>query len=93
MFAHSFRSSKTFVTFIVSVAIFTDMILFSLIAPILPFALLDRVGLSPQDVQKWNSILLASYGGALMLGCCKLNIPRALGLEKTINLLVPPSSP
>ncbi|KAL8798406.1 MAG: hypothetical protein Q9200_007782, partial [Gallowayella weberi] len=34
----------------------------------LPYALSDRVGIAQEDVQRWNSILLGSFGGALMLG-------------------------
>lgn len=73
MLARSFRSSKSFVTFVVCVAIFTDTLLLGLIVPILPYVLADRVGLPQQDVQRWTSILLALYGGALLLGSCTLN--------------------
>ena len=66
-----FRSSKAFVTFVVAVASFTDTLLLNLIVPILPYALSERVGLSSKQVQQWNSILLSSYGGALMFGSCK----------------------
>lgn len=71
MFAREIRSSKGFVTFVVCVAIFTDMLLSNLIVPMLPYALVERVGLPKEDVQKWNSILLALYGGSQMVGSCK----------------------
>lgn len=71
MFARGIRSSKGFVTFVVCVAIFTDMLLSNLIVPMLPYALVERVGLPKEDVQKWNSILLALYGGSQMVGSCK----------------------
>ena len=58
MFARAFRSSKAFITLVVGVAIFTDMLLGSIIVPILPFILTQRVGLGEEDVQRWNSILL-----------------------------------
>lgn len=70
MFAREIRSSKGFVTFVVCVAIFTDMLLSNLIVPMLPYALLERVGLPKEDVQKWNSILLALYGGSQIVGSC-----------------------
>ncbi|KAL9596364.1 MAG: hypothetical protein Q9219_005842 [cf. Caloplaca sp. 3 TL-2023] len=68
MYASKFRSSDGFIIFVVGVAVFTDMLLYGLIVPMLPYALADRVGIAPEDVQRWNSILLASFGAALMLG-------------------------
>ena len=72
MFAYKLRSSKPFITFVVCVAMFTDMGLANLILPVLPYALAERAGLAPQEVQRWNSILLASFGGAQVLGSCAL---------------------
>lgn len=59
------------------VAVFTDMLLYGLIVPILPYMLSGRVGIPQEDVQKWNSILLGSFGGALTIGSRKgpLSIP------------------
>ncbi|KAI4196414.1 MAG: hypothetical protein LQ350_006559 [Teloschistes chrysophthalmus] len=68
MYAPRFRSSNGFIIFVVGAAVFTDMMLYGLIVPMLPYALVDRVGISPEDIQKWNSILLGSFGGALMFG-------------------------
>ncbi|KAL8733016.1 MAG: hypothetical protein Q9166_002414 [cf. Caloplaca sp. 2 TL-2023] len=77
MFAQKFRSSDGFIIFVVGVAVFTDMMLYGLIVPMLPYALSDRVGIGQEDVQRWNSILLGSFGGALMGGSCLI----ALGLS------------
>ena len=74
MLAQSFRSSKTFTIFVVCTAIFTDTLLLNIVIPILPFVLTDRVGLSEADAQKWNSILLASFGGAMILGSRTLSL-------------------
>lgn len=71
MFAQKFRSSKTFVVFVVCTAIFTDTLLLNIVLPVLPYALSDRIGLSESDTQRWNSILLAAYGVALIFGSCK----------------------
>lgn len=68
MVTHKFRSSKAFITFVVCVAMLTDMFLANLILPVLPYALSERVGFAQEDVQRWNSVLLASFGGAQMLG-------------------------
>lgn len=72
MVAQKSRASKTFTSFIVCVSVHTDILLQNLIVPVLPYALSERVGLSREDdVQKWNSILLASFGGSLMVGSCE----------------------
>ena len=67
----NWRSSKSFVTLVVCVAVFTDVFLYGLIVPVLPFTLEKRVGLSGNDIQRWSSILLACYGGSILLGSCK----------------------
>lgn len=72
MFARSFRASKTFVIFVVSFAVFTDILIQNLVVPVLPYALHARVGLqNPVDIQRWTSILLAAFGAVLMIGCCE----------------------
>ncbi len=71
MYARNLRSSDGFIVCVVGIAVFTDMVLYGLIVPMLPYALSDRVGIARRDVQRWNSILLGSFGGALMLGSCK----------------------
>ncbi|KAL8924326.1 MAG: hypothetical protein Q9208_004107 [Pyrenodesmia sp. 3 TL-2023] len=68
MYAKSFRSSDGFIIFVVGAAVFTDMLLYGLIVPILPYMLSDRIGIPQEEVQKWNSILLGSFGAALTIG-------------------------
>lgn len=60
------RSSKFFIIFVVSFAVFTDILLYGLIVPVTPTALHERVGLSENNEQSWTSILLALYGAALL---------------------------
>lgn len=36
--------------------------------PILPFALIVKVGVEENDVQRWTSIFLGVYGAALAIG-------------------------
>ncbi|GBF61260.1 MFS transporter [Trichophyton mentagrophytes] len=62
------RSSESFIILVVSIAIFVDIFLYSMIVPIIPKALVDRIGVSPDDAQSWMSVLLATYGGTLLLG-------------------------
>ena len=69
MFARSLRASKAFTIFVVSVAIFTDILLQNLIIPVLPFALRTRVGFQNEaQVQQWTAILLAASWAALTIG-------------------------
>ncbi len=63
-----FRSSKTFIVSTVTLAIFTDIFLYSVVVPVLPFALTAKAGIKEDDVQRWTSIFLSVYGAALALG-------------------------
>ncbi|KAG9229558.1 hypothetical protein BJ875DRAFT_341633, partial [Amylocarpus encephaloides] len=62
------RSSKVFIIFTVAVAVFTDIFLYGIIVPVIPFALSERSGVAEDQVQKWVSVLLSVYGGALLVG-------------------------
>lgn len=75
MYGRRLRSSDGFIIFVVGMAVFTDMMLYGLVVPMLPYALSDRIGIAQGNVQRWNSILLGSFGGALMLGSCKICVP------------------
>ena len=69
---NSLRSSATFATCVVCIAIFADILLQNIVVPVLPYALHTRVGLDDQaDIQRWTSILLAAFGTAFMLGSCE----------------------
>nr|OQO17278.1 hypothetical protein B0A51_15632 [Rachicladosporium sp. CCFEE 5018] len=61
------RSSTTFIILTVCTAIFTDIFAYGIIVPVVPFALTERAGIAPDDVQYWISILLAIYGAALLV--------------------------
>ncbi|KAF2494284.1 MFS general substrate transporter [Lophium mytilinum] len=63
------RSSEPFITGTITLAVFTDMFLYSSIVPVIPFALQSRVGIDLENVQSWVSILIAVYGGALLAFC------------------------
>lgn len=68
MLGRSLRSSKGFVMVVVCIAVFTDVFLYGLIVPMLPFALSERLGIPDHLIQRWNSILLGTYGAAILLG-------------------------
>ncbi|KAI9045641.1 MFS transporter [Aspergillus affinis] len=63
------RSSKVFILFMVAFAMFTDMLLYGLIVPVIPTVLTQRVGLAVDQEQQWTSILLALYGSMLLVFC------------------------
>ncbi|KAI9888535.1 MAG: hypothetical protein M1814_006835 [Vezdaea aestivalis] len=61
------RSSKSFIVGVVCIGIFTDIFLYGLIVPVVPFAITSRAGVEPSQVQRWVSILLAVYGAGLLV--------------------------
>ncbi|KAF3761086.1 MFS general substrate transporter [Cryphonectria parasitica EP155] len=64
----SLRSSKAFIAATVCIAIFTDILLYGIIVPVLPFAMTNRIGIPDDALQQWNAILLACYTVALFVG-------------------------
>lgn len=63
-----FRSSKLFILSTICVAVFTDIFLYGIIVPVVPFSLNSRAGVPESQVQSWVSVLLAVYGAALLVG-------------------------
>jgi MFS family permease len=61
------RSSKLFILTTICVAVFTDIFLYGIIVPVIPFALSSRAGVAQSSVQSWVAILLAVYGAALLV--------------------------
>jgi hypothetical protein len=72
LFTKEFRSSKSFTLLVVCIAVFSDVFIYGLMIPVMPFALTDRLGIPEKDVQKWNSVLLGLLGGAILFGSCTL---------------------
>ncbi|KAI0389936.1 MFS general substrate transporter [Xylariaceae sp. FL0594] len=58
------RSSPAFVIATVAVGMFTDLFLYGLIVPVLPFMLHSRLAIPEDRVQTYVSNLLAAYAGA-----------------------------
>ncbi|CAK7202579.1 hypothetical protein SEUCBS139899_005303 [Sporothrix eucalyptigena] len=67
-FLLKYRSSTLFIVGTICVAIFTDIFLYGLIVPVMPYALTSRAGIPHDDLQRWNAILVATYGIALFVG-------------------------
>lgn len=61
------RSSTLFIVATVGIGLFTDLFLYGLIVPVLPFLLRDRVDLPQDQVQSYVSGLLAAYAGASVI--------------------------
>lgn len=61
-----YRSSTWFILSTICIAVFTDIFLYGIIVPVIPFALTVRCGVAEKDVQHWVSVLLAVYGAALL---------------------------
>ncbi|KAF2148916.1 MFS general substrate transporter [Myriangium duriaei CBS 260.36] len=61
------RSNTFFIVATVGIGLFTDLFLYGLVVPILPYMLEDRVGLPKGQVQSHVSGLLAAYAGASVL--------------------------
>ncbi|KAL0262065.1 hypothetical protein SLS55_003501 [Diplodia seriata] len=61
------RSNTLFIVATVAIGLFTDLFLYGLIVPILPFMLNDRLGIPESDVQPYVSGLLTAYAAASVL--------------------------
>jgi MFS family permease len=61
------RSHTLFITTTVGMGAFTDLFLYGLIVPVLPFLLKDRVSLPDSQIQSTISMLLAVYAAASCL--------------------------
>jgi MFS family permease len=61
------RSNTLFILATVGVGLFTDLFLYGLVVPVLPFMLRDRIDLPEDKVQSYVSGLLAAYAGASVL--------------------------
>jgi MFS family permease len=60
----SWRSNSFFIVSTIGIGMFTDLFLYGLIVPILPFMLRDRIGVPEEQIQSYVSMLLAVFAGA-----------------------------
>jgi MFS family permease len=61
------RSSSFLIVATVAIGMFTDLFLYGLIVPVLPFILRDRVGIPHSEIQYYTSLLLACFAGSSVL--------------------------
>ncbi|KAI0129025.1 major facilitator superfamily domain-containing protein [Xylariales sp. AK1849] len=57
------RSNTFFIIATVALGLFTDLFLYGLVVPILPFMLRDRFSIPEDEIQSYVSLLLAVYAG------------------------------
>lgn len=58
------RSNTVFILSTIAIGLFTDLFLYAIIVPVLPFMLEDRANVSPGETQTYVSLMLAVYAGA-----------------------------
>ena len=63
------RSRTSFIILTVALGLFTDLFLYSLPVPLLPYILQDRLHRPAEDVQKYSSILLAAHAISSAMFC------------------------
>lgn len=79
------RSSTLFITSTVGIGLFTDLFLYGLVVPILPFMLRDRINLPEAQIQSYVSALLAVYAGASVL----FSLPAGILADRTSTRQLP----
>ncbi|CAN6609526.1 hypothetical protein TRVA0_004S01332 [Trichomonascus vanleenenianus] len=62
------RSSQAFIVFVIFMAVFTDIFLYSVVVPVVPFAFEFRMGLAHDEIQSAVSKSLAIYSAGLIVG-------------------------
>ncbi|KAM4064624.1 major facilitator superfamily protein [Hirsutella rhossiliensis] len=60
----NWRASPSFIIATVAVGLFTDLLLYGIVIPVLPFMLHDRLAIPASQLQPYTSRLLAAYAGA-----------------------------
>ncbi|TVY57356.1 putative MFS-type transporter [Lachnellula cervina] len=79
------RSSTTYILFTISIAMFTDLFLYGIIVPTIPFILRDRLDIPHQQIQSLTSSLLSSYALASVL----FSLPAGIIADKVAARQVP----
>ncbi|CZT03497.1 uncharacterized protein RAG0_10224 [Rhynchosporium agropyri] len=72
------RSKTVFILGTVAIGMFTDLFLYGLVVPILPFILVDRIQVPDDQIQYYTSLLLACYAGSQVIS----SLPAGLIADK-----------
>lgn len=62
------RSSLFVILFTITLAVFTDVFVYAVVVPVVPFAFVDRMGVSENDLQSKVSAALAIYAVGQIVG-------------------------
>lgn len=81
------RSSTLFIIATVGTSLFTDLFLFGLIVPLLPFILRDRLQIGPDQIQIHVSGLLAVYAAASLIFSLVAGIIADLGSSRKLSFM------
>lgn len=81
----SWRSNTFFILSTVAIGLFTDLFLYGLVVPILPFILADRIGIPHPEIQYYTSLLLACYAGSSVL----FSLPAGIIADKLSSRQLP----
>lgn len=79
------RSNTLFIIATVAVGLFTDLFLYGLVVPVLPFMLRDRLSIPEEKIQSYVSNLLAAYAGASVVS----SIPAGWIADRTSSRQAP----
>ncbi|XWW94321.1 hypothetical protein V2A60_002264 [Cordyceps javanica] len=64
---YQWRSKRLFVIATVGIGLFSDLFLYGIVVPVMPFVLRDRLGVDDGDIQTQTSRQLAAYAGSSVL--------------------------
>ncbi|KAI1210095.1 MFS transporter-like protein [Annulohypoxylon truncatum] len=79
------RSNTLFIIATVAVGLFTDLFLYGLVVPVLPFMLQNRLSIPQPEIQSYVSNLLAAYAGASVLS----SVPAGWAADRTSSRQAP----
>ncbi|ETI27505.1 hypothetical protein G647_09696 [Cladophialophora carrionii CBS 160.54] len=79
------RANTLFIIATVAIGLFTDLFLYGLVVPVLPFMLQERIGLPEDKIQSYVSGLLAAYAGASVV----CSIPVGIIADRTKSRRMP----
>ncbi|KAI0973712.1 major facilitator superfamily domain-containing protein [Xylaria arbuscula] len=79
------RSNTLFIISTVAIGLFTDLFLYGLVVPVLPFMLRSRLSIPEDEIQFYVSNLLAAYAGASVVS----SIPAGWIADRTNSRQVP----
>lgn len=82
------RSSSLFIVSTVGIGLFTDLFVYGLVVPVLPFLLQDRIHLEPAQIQSHVSGLLAAYAAASALFSLPAGLIADRGSSRQLPFLV-----